>query len=110
MLATLIKFRDVAYIMVILGLIVWGQGLSLKISGWHLKIANARIEAQERADRLANELIIQQAISMAVTDKKAQDYGQQLKRATTDQERHRIGNRAVGDIVRDNGADKPSAP
>jgi hypothetical protein len=101
MLATAIKFRDVAYIVAILGLIVWGQGLSLKISGWHLKIANARIEAQDRADRLANELIIKEAIAMGVTNQKAQDYGTQIKKATGDKQRDAIGTRGVRDIVAD---------
>lgn len=109
MIGTLIKFRDVGYILVILGLIVWGQGLSLKISGWNLKIANARIEAQERANRLANELIILEAQNMAVVDKKVDTYGQNLRKATSDKERDAIGSRAVRDIVLGDDPDKSPA-
>ena len=104
MIQTLIKFRDVGYVIVILGLIVWGQGLSLRIAGTTLKIANARIEAQERADSLANELIIEQARNIGLTNQKATSYANQVrsvKDATSagDAERNRIGNRGVRDIL-----------
>lgn len=98
-ITSLWKFRDVGYLLVIAALVIWGQGLSLKIAGWNLKIANARIEAQERADRLANELIIEQAKNMAVINRKADSYGQQIRKATSDADRDRIGTIGVRNIV-----------
>lgn len=105
MIATLIKFRDVAYVIVILGLIVWAQGLSLKIAGTEIKIVSARLEAQERAERLSNELIIEQARIIRLTNKKATSHVDQIRAVKDpgqagDAERNRLGTLGVRDLLR----------
>lgn len=104
-LLTLFKFRDVGYIAIIAGLFIWTQGLRLEISGTSLKISNARIEAQERADALANELIIEQAKAMAINTETRIIHVEKIKRvkdsgAAGDAERNRLGTIGVSDILR----------
>ncbi len=108
-LATAWKFRDVAYLLAIAVLVAWGEGLSLKIAGTELKIVNARLEAQQKAAALSDELIIEQAKAMAVTEKKVVSYVDRIRTVQANDgacpadERMRIGNHGVRDIVRGDG-------
>ena len=62
----------------------------------------AVLAAQREAERLSNELVIQQAIAMSVTSKKAGSYVGQIQSAP-DAERMRIGSRGVRDLVAGSG-------
>jgi hypothetical protein len=68
--------------------------------------ASAIIEAQKRADALSNELVIEQAKAMAVTEKKVVEYVTQIKTVQVAQEcpadeRDRLGSRGVRSILGD---------
>jgi hypothetical protein len=71
--------------------------------------AAAIIEAQKRADALSNELVIEQAKAMAVTEKKVVEYVTQIKTVQVAQEcpadeRDRLGSRGVRSILGDTKA------
>jgi hypothetical protein len=61
--------------------------------------AAAILKAQQKADALANELIIAQAQAMAATDRKADTIVQQIKMAPSDQRRLCAVYSGVRDIV-----------
>jgi hypothetical protein len=64
--------------------------------------AEAVKKAQERADALSNELVIQQAIAMARTEKVVIEYRDRIRNAPNDVERNRAGSVGVRDILRGN--------
>lgn len=62
-------------------------------------VAAANKKADERAAALSNELVIQQAIAMSATAKKANSYVQQIQAAPDDGARMRAGSVGVRDII-----------
>lgn len=62
---------------------------------------------QKKAAALSDELVIQQAIAMAVTSKKAGNYVEQIRKAP-DAERRRIGSRGVRDLIQGGGGGPPA--
>ncbi len=58
----------------------------------------AVLEAQTKAAALSDELIIQQAIAMGNTTKKAGSYVEQIRKAP-DADRRRVGSRGVHDLI-----------
>ena len=70
-------------------------------------------EAQIKADRLANELIVAQAAAMAVTERKVVTYVDRIRTvqapdtACPADPRMRLGNVGVRDIIRGGEADPP---
>ncbi len=65
------------------------------------EVAEANRKADAKAASLSNELVIQQAIAMSATAKKASGYAQQIRSAPSDVERMRVGSRGVRDIITD---------
>lgn len=103
MLLTFWKFRDVGYIIVILGLVVWLEGLKLHISGTELKLTSARIENQERADRLSDELVIWQARAAGANQEKAIQYVERIRTVVPNcppDQGDRDASRGVRDLIR----------
>lgn len=62
------------------------------------EVAAANLALQKKADALSNELVIQQAIAMSVTAKKADTYVQQIHAAPAS-DRRRVAAHGVRDIV-----------
>lgn len=72
--------------------------------------AVAVLKAQERADALANELVIQQAIAMGQTEKVVIEYRDRIRNATDDPERLRAIARGLRDITSGRGPTSPGGP
>lgn len=109
LLPVLLKFRDIAYIGVIIllgGYIGW-----LKYGIAQEKVA--RLEAirvaEKKSEDLSNELIIEQAKATAITTQKVTTYVDRIRLVKTPDnscpadERMRIGSDGVRDIVRGGG-------
>jgi hypothetical protein len=110
-LATAWKVRDLGYLLAIAGLVAWGLGLKLTISDTGLRLVSARLEAEQRAAALSDELVIEQAKAMAVNERTAVQYVDRIRtiRVAAEcppDERDRAASRGVRDLVR--GA--PDAP
>lgn len=107
-LATILKIGPYVVIALLVGYIGW---LKYGISQRDLAEAKAVIEYKNKAEALANELIIQQAIAMGATDKTTTVYVDRIRnvKVTADEEqacnicargeRARLGTRGVWDIV-----------
>jgi hypothetical protein len=65
------------------------------------------LKAQQAAETLSNELIIQQAIAMGSTAKKASSLVQQIH-AAPDADRMRLGSRGVHELILGGGSGPPS--
>lgn len=115
-IATLFKLRDVLYLLVIAGLLVWVQTLRVYIAGEELARSEAIRKAQDKADALANELVIQQAIALSRTNEKAIQYVDRIRMVKAPDtvcaadERMRIGNVGVRNIIAGDGAETKRSP
>lgn len=65
-----------------------------------LALEQAVRKAQEKAEALSNELIIEQARAMAATERTVIKYVDQIRSAPGDAERNRLGTLGVRDILR----------
>ncbi len=98
--------------LIAIGLLVAAIGVQTLRLSWaqnelisdKLAQAEAVRKAQERADALSNELVIQQAIAMAVTERTVIQYVDRIRNAPSDVERNRAGSLGVRDILRGSGA------
>ena len=107
-IAVLIKFRDVAYLAVILLLFTYTQVLEKNIAQDKVAQAKALSEALAKAESLSNELIIEQAAAMGRTNQKVISYVTRIRNVpgpsvACDDERMRIGSRGVFDIISGSG-------
>lgn len=72
-------------------------------ANYKVKQAAAVLKAQERADALANELVIEQAKAMAGTEKVVIEYRDRIRNAADDPERLRAIARGLRDITSGRG-------
>lgn len=66
--------------------------------------------AQKKADSLADELVIQQAIAMGITQKKVVTYVDRIQASPDDAARNVAGSLGVRDIIYGSGAKSPGKP
>lgn len=111
-----LKFRDLAYLLVIAGLLVWVQTLRADIASDKLAQEQLIRKTQERADRLADELVIKEAIVMARNTEKAIQYVDRIRMvkapdvACAADERMRVANGGVRDIIQGRDAKTSGQP
>jgi hypothetical protein len=79
-------------------------------ANYRVKQAAAVLKAQERADKLANELVIQQAIAMAGTEKVSSGARTELRQAPDDAARLRAISRGLYAITRSGGPQGGGGP
>ena len=79
-------------------------------AGFKVAQAKAVIAAQERADSLANELVIEQAKNMAGTEKVVIEYRTQIRNAPDDAARLGAIARGMRDITRGRGSPSAGSP
>jgi hypothetical protein len=79
-------------------------------ANYKTKQAIAVLKAQERADSLANELVIQQAIAMGQTEKVVIEYRTQLRNAPDDTARLRAVACGLRDLTSPRGSPRPGCP
>ncbi len=72
-------------------------------ANYKVKQAAVVLKAQERADALANELVIEQAKAMAGTEKVVIEYRDRIRNAADDPERLRAIARGLRDITSGRG-------
>ena len=78
-----------------------------KYANYKAAQAAAVIAAQERADKLANELVIEQAKNMAVTERTVVQYVDRIRNASADPERLRAIACGLWSIAGSRGAPSP---
>ncbi len=66
--------------------------------------------AQKKADKLADELVIQQAIAMGVTQQKVVTYVDRIRTSPDDAARNIAGSLGVRDIIHPGSAPSPGKP
>lgn len=79
--------------------IIYERGVSAGEAKIEAKVNAANLALEKKAEDLSNELVIQQAIAMGVTSKKATTYVQQIHAAPDDVARVRAASHGVRDIV-----------
>jgi hypothetical protein len=79
-------------------------------ANYKTKQALAVLKAQERADSLANELVIEQAKNMAGTEKVVIEYRTQIRNAPDDAARLGAIARGLRDITRGRGSSSTGSP
>jgi hypothetical protein len=92
----------VAVLIVVVALVEKGKSLA------RAEQAQAVLKAQERADKLANELVIEQAKKMAVTEKVTIEYRDRIRNAPDDVERLRAIALGMRDIASGRSSASPS--
>jgi hypothetical protein len=93
------KFRDVGYIAVIAVLFGLWQWDRADLASAKEKAEAAVIAAQKKADALANELVIAQAIAMGVTQTKVTQYVDRIQSSPDDAARNIAGSLGVRDLI-----------
>lgn len=92
---------------VLFGLWKWEEAA---YANYKTKQAIAVLKAQERADALANELVIQQAISMGQTEKVVIEYRDRIRNAPDDAARLRAIACGLYGIAGSRGSARPGCP
>jgi hypothetical protein len=92
---------------VLFGLWKWEEAA---YANYKTKQAIAVLKAQERADALANELVIEQAKAMAGTEKVVIEYRTQIRNAPDDAARLGAIARGLRDITRGRGSPSAGSP
>ena len=104
-LATAWKFRDVGYLLAMAVLVIWLQGLRLEITGTGLKIVSARLEAEEKARDLSDQLEVAKRRAMALNANRETIYVDRIRNVPVNaacpaDDGDRAAARGVRDIIR----------